>query len=555
MPNVSRPNINRPNPGGVQRPAGGLNPGMANRPGGARPNLPGNTPQRPNTSIPNLANKLPQRPGGAVPMPSRPGVPGGVTRPGGANRPDLANRPGGNRPGAGTLPGGIGQGSRPTTRPGGVGPGAGRPDGGLATRPGGRPSAGDLNDFLGIQKPSRPTTLPATRPGGERPVTLPGRPGDIARPGDRPGGNRPGAGERPVTLPGRPGDLARPGNRPGSDRPVTLPGRPGDRPGAGNRPGGGDRPELPDWVNRPGRPGGDWRPGGDNSHIHRPPSWADRPGSININNNWNTIINRGGNNLGNWIARNPSRGLYWGNWGNSIRHNWGHYHHHNDWFGPRWWNGHYHHMGGWHYHYWNNNNRWSYWWTVPVWANLNSWFTWSTPSGYWSQPYYYDYGSGGNVTYQDNSVYIDGQQVGSTADFAASAAELATVQPPANEEEAQDAEWMPLGTFAVSTNEKDSEPSRTVQLAVNKQGIVSGTLYNSQTDTAQTVLGQVDKETQRVAMRIGESDDIVVETGLYNLTQDECPVMVHFGAEKTENWLLVRLEYEGDENEEGGDNE
>jgi hypothetical protein len=48
-------------------------------------------------------------------------------------------------------------------------------------------------------------------------------------------------------------------------------------------------------------------------------------------------------------------------------------------------------------------------------------------------------------------------------------------------------------------------------------------------------------------MRIGESDDIVVETGLYNLTQDECPVMVHFGTEKTENWLLVRLDYEGDE--------
>jgi len=274
---------------------------------------------------------------------------------------------------------------------------------------------------------------------------------------------------------------------------------------------------------------------------------------ININNNWNTIINRGGNNMGNWIARNPGRGLFWGNWGNGIRNNWWRFHRHNNWFGPTWWNRHFHPIGGWHYHFWRHNHPWSFWWRVPVWTNLNTWFAWSTPSGYWSQPLFYDYGSGGNVTYQDNSVYIDGQPVGPMADFAASAAELATVEPPATEEEAEDAEWMPLGTFAVSTSERDNEPSRTVQLAVNRQGIVSGTLYNSETDTAQTVLGQVDKETQRVAMRIGESDDIVVETGLYNLTQDECPVMVHFGTAKTENWLLVRLEYEGDESEGAND--
>ena len=52
----------------------------------------------------------------------------------------------------------------------------------------------------------------------------------------------------------------------------------------------------------------------------------------------------------------------------------------------------------------------------------------------------------------------------------------------------------------------------------------------------------MDKDTQRVAFRIGESDQIVVETGLYNLTQEQAPVLVHFGADKVENWLLVRLE-------------
>jgi hypothetical protein len=45
-----------------------------------------------------------------------------------------------------------------------------------------------------------------------------------------------------------------------------------------------------------------------------------------------------------------------------------------------------------------------------------------------------------------------------------------------------------------------------------------------------------------VAFRIGESENIVVETGLYNLTQEEAPALVHFGTEKVEDWLLVRLE-------------
>jgi hypothetical protein len=111
---------------------------------------------------------------------------------------------------------------------------------------------------------------------------------------------------------------------------------------------------------------------------------------------------------------------------------------------------------------------------------------------------------------------------------------------------------MALGTFMVTANENDLQPTRTIQLAVNRDGIVSGTLYNDATDIAQTVLGQVDKETQRVALRIGESDEVVVETGLYNLTQNEAPALVHFGPDKTETWLLVRLD--APEGDEGSDN-
>ncbi|MEZ6044173.1 MAG: hypothetical protein R3C11_01035 [Planctomycetaceae bacterium] len=42
----------------------------------------------------------------------------------------------------------------------------------------------------------------------------------------------------------------------------------------------------------------------------------------------------------------------------------------------------------------------------------------------------------------------------------------------------------------------------------------------------------------------------MMESGIYNLTQDQTVVLVHFGTERTEEWLLVRL----DQPEEEGAN-
>jgi hypothetical protein len=86
-----------------------------------------------------------------------------------------------------------------------------------------------------------------------------------------------------------------------------------------------------------------------------------------------------------------------------------------------------------------------------------------------------------------------------------------------------------------------------MQLAVDKQGVVSGTMYNKTSDETLSVQGAVDKDTQRVAFRIGDNQDIVAETGLYNLTQQEVPLLVHYGADRVENYLLVRLDAPPDE--------
>lgn len=378
---------------------------------------------------------------------------------------------------------------------------------------------------------------------------IPGSPGIAQRPGGANPGNPPIArppGVTPGTRPS-PGDV---GGFLGMHRPITPTPRP-TRPGGGIVPRPGTPGAPPVNVNRPvyNRPTNITH----NTAIHTRPSWVNiKNTQINsIHSHWhNAIVGPGarpGVGLADWGRYHPNRVAYWNNWGNSVRYHWNGYHNHGNWFNYNWWGAHPHPWGGWHYAYAFNRYPWSYWWRVPAWGALTSWFVWNAPPTVWAQPVYYDYGPGGNVVYQDNQVFIGGQDVGSVSDFAQSAAALATVPPPPSEVEAEKADWMPLGTFAVSTSQNDANPKRVLQLAVDKNGVISGTLYNPQTDKTVTIQGQVDKETQRVAFRFGESQDAVAETGLYNLTQNEVPLLVHFGPDKVENYLLVRLDAPPDE--------
>jgi hypothetical protein len=81
----------------------------------------------------------------------------------------------------------------------------------------------------------------------------------------------------------------------------------------------------------------------------------------------------------------------------------------------------------------------------------------------------------------------------------------------------------------------------TIQLAVNKDGILRGNYTDTNTDKTQLIQGSVDKQTQRAAFTVGDDTTHLIETGLYNLTKDEAPCLLHFGSERTEQWLLVRL--------------
>ena len=87
-------------------------------------------------------------------------------------------------------------------------------------------------------------------------------------------------------------------------------------------------------------------------------------------------------------------------------------------------------------------------------------------------------------------------------------------------------------------------------MAVNKDGIIRGNYTATVTNDTKPVQGSVDKKTQRAAWTIGDNKENVIETGIYNLTKDEAPVLVHFGKDKTEQWTLVRLSQDGQQQQD-----
>jgi hypothetical protein len=79
-------------------------------------------------------------------------------------------------------------------------------------------------------------------------------------------------------------------------------------------------------------------------------------------------------------------------------------------------------------------------------------------------------------------------------------------------------------------------------LAISKEGVISGTLHNSLTNTTQTIEGMADKESQRCAWNVVGKTWPIMETGIVNLTEDTAPALVHFADDQTQQWLMVRLE-------------
>ncbi len=181
-------------------------------------------------------------------------------------------------------------------------------------------------------------------------------------------------------------------------------------------------------------------------------------------------------------------------------------------------------------------------------------------------PYPYDYGS--NIVYEGDTVYVNDVPYCGADEYYQQAQDIANAgsedtvdrtvvslpegvtaaTPPmpskTDEKSAPTAEdgWLPMGTFAVIADNSQKESQRTLQLATNKQGLIRGNLINQETDKATELYGSVDPKTQRVAFKVRGYDDIVAECGLWNLTQDKVPMLIHYGKNRTEERTLIRVD-------------
>lgn len=75
----------------------------------------------------------------------------------------------------------------------------------------------------------------------------------------------------------------------------------------------------------------------------------------------------------------------------------------------------------------------------------------------------------------------------------------------------------------------------------SKEAIVAGTYFNAQTSEYIQLVGGLDQDTQRVALTLGDKEDVVIETGMYNLTENQSSALLHFEGGTIQNWTLVRM--------------
>ena len=332
--------------------------------------------------------------------------------------------------------------------------------------------------------------------------------GGGGRGGSRGGGSRGGGRSmnRSPSMSRASHSRARPQSRPQS-RPSTRPKtsqRPAQRPGQrpSQRPGGktptrndvqkflNDRPTTRPAERPKTRPSE--RPGQRPDRPSRPdrPTRADRPNRPEI-----------GDNIRDKVSNNrPNRG---------------------DWFNDNFWDSH--------------HNR------PPYWGHHDNWWKWATGIGVanwlgWrSTPNYYGY------SYDDDGYYWGpSDESAEPLDYSQQAA---AIDEGTSDTAASD-DWMPLGVFALSKEgETAATPNLYLQLALNKEGMLSGTYYNATTDETYEAEGLVDQDSQRAAWKIVDNEESpILETGIYNLTQSESPVRVYFDDGNTQDMMLVRLD-------------
>jgi uncharacterized protein (TIGR03000 family) len=171
-------------------------------------------------------------------------------------------------------------------------------------------------------------------------------------------------------------------------------------------------------------------------------------------------------------------------------------------------------------------------WVEGTWDDLK------TSLGIMTEPVYFDYGN--TITYQGDQVTagLAGPALATAAQYYQQASDLARSERPGSNT-ADD--WKSLGIYALVLGDA-TQPTGVLQLAIAKGGAVRGNAFYPVAGTASQLRGAVDAQTQRVAWTAGDNTAAVFDTGLFNLTKDCAPVLVHFAKDRTQEWLLVRIQ-------------
>jgi hypothetical protein len=197
------------------------------------------------------------------------------------------------------------------------------------------------------------------------------------------------------------------------------------------------------------------------------------------------------------------------------------------WYGPQW------------YH-WGDfaRNRPFYWWGWVTAPRLTTWLTYGWPS-----PYYWDYGRGEYIYYDDGAIYVNGRWFQPAPVYYDTTVRLIEQAPDLTPEEAAQVEWLPLGVFAVTEEGRD-EANVMLQLAVTQNGVLGGTATDPGTGVIYAIEGTVDKQSQRAVWSYNnaEGQRVVMETSIFNLTQPAATALVHHGPNDMHVIELVRLE-------------
>lgn len=108
---------------------------------------------------------------------------------------------------------------------------------------------------------------------------------------------------------------------------------------------------------------------------------------------------------------------------------------------------------------------------------------------------------------------------------------------------ADESGWLSLGVFAAGEDAATASFSNMIfQLAVDREGVVSGTYYNASTDKIYPLEGGVNQQTQRIYWRqLSDEPSTLMVSGMYNLTQDVVPVQAYFVDGTKQTWVLVRI--------------